>query len=122
MTKQGANSTKTTSTFDKSILFQDQTEFEMVDVPPYGAFKIRSLTRAEALSMSGEENVAKIEQLIISMGTVDPELSATDVKRWQEHAPTMALDPLTEAISKMSGLDEEAEKEAVHEFPEGPGD
>lgn len=108
-------------TFDKSILFEDHRETREVDVPPYGTFKIRAVSRAEALAIYGDKNPLTIEQALISAGCIDPVLSRNEVKKWQEVSQADALTPLIEAISDLSGLDEEVEKEAVERFPEKAG-
>ena len=122
MTKQGAKAEKNNSTFDKSVLFQPNDETEEVEVPPYGTFTIRSLTRVEAMDLGKIDGAAQIEQAIIAYGCVDPALSRADVKRWQENASAMALEPLSTAIAELSGLDDSAERGAVRRFPDETGD
>lgn len=120
MTTKAKN--KTTSGFDKATLFEDRRRTEEVDIPPYGVFTIRGLSRAEAMSMGTGSDPAVIEQALISMGCVDPKLSRSDVKRWQEVADAMSIEPLSTAIARLSGLNEDAEREAVQRFPDGPSD
>lgn len=126
MTKAGAKA-KPKSGFDKSVLFEDHREVLTVDVPPYGMVSYQSLTRQEAIGLGELKTALDIEANLISLGVVaidgEPvDLSINDVKRWQAAASGMALEPLSDAIARASGLHEEAEREAVQRFPEGTGD
>lgn len=118
MTKAGASKKKDDGgTFDKSVLFEDRRPTKEVEVPPYGTFVVRSLSRQQAIALGDIEGADDIERALIADGCVDPKLSRADVKRWQEVATGMALEPLSDAIAELSGLNEGAEREAVERFP-----
>lgn len=87
------------------------TEF---DVPELGTFRIRPLTRAEALEIKDKEMpVAVAEQRILSRAVVDPELSEEDVAELQRNLPAGLLEPLVDRIASLSGMKKEATKSGV---------
>ncbi|MET7989853.1 hypothetical protein ABZU76_02980 [Amycolatopsis sp. NPDC005232] len=87
---------------------------EEFDVPQLGVFKIRPLTRAEALTVKDKElPVAKAEQWIIAHAVAEPVLSEKDVEQLQKQLPAGLFTPLTDRIAEISGMKKEAAKSGV---------
>ncbi|WP_157621579.1 hypothetical protein [Saccharothrix sp. NRRL B-16348] len=75
-------------------------------IPDVGDVKVRALTREEVISLQGkgEVDVAELEQGLIALALVEPQLSKEDVAEWYGSAPAGELSPVTEAITQLSGL------------------
>jgi hypothetical protein len=98
----------------KAELLAKRFGVEDFDVPELGAFKIRPLTRAEALEIKGKDMpVAEAEQRILSCACVDPDLSEEDVAELQTNVPAGLLEPLVDRIAVISGMKLEAGKSGV---------
>jgi hypothetical protein len=94
-----------------------RTKVQTVTIPDVGDVKVRALTREEVLGIhgEGEMDVSAMEQKLIAVALVEPQLSAEDVAEWYSSAPAGELNPVTEAITKLSGLSVDAAKSV------GPG-
>ena len=102
---------------DKEALLRARFGEEEVEIPGVGAVRVRPLTRAEALRVRGEElDVAVMEQRLIAAALVEPKLTEAEVAQWQESAPAGELEPVINAIVRLSGLTVEAPKEAMRTF------
>lgn len=98
-------------------LFKPKVGEREVELPDYGTFRVRGLTRAEALEIQGVEmGMAQMERKLLSMALLDPKLTEDEVGRWQENCPANALDPLSEAIVELSGMTKESAKQAMRQF------
>lgn len=85
------------------------------------SIRFRSLSRAEVAPVrkafqAGDPDLA--ERLMVSAAVIEPKLSPEDVKRWQEACPPDEMEPLVEAIGRLSGLIDDPVKEAMSTFPE----
>jgi hypothetical protein len=85
-----------------------------------GVVRIRSLSRAIALRLQEQDSNVERERYALRHGLVSPSLTNTEIKQWQESAPAGFIEPITNAILKLSGMLEESEKEAVERFPDEP--
>ena len=103
-------------------LFRPRLAEQDVDVPTLGTVRIRALSRGEVLKLRELGDLELIEQTIIATAMVDPVLTLEDVTRWAAVSPASELELVSEAIAKLSGLDEGAERAAVATFPPGPGE
>jgi hypothetical protein len=98
-------------------LAEGELELEGVGV----AFRFRSLSRAEMgpvrkAFQAGEPEEA--ERLMVAAALLEPKMTVAEVKRWQEAAPPNEMEPLVEAIGRLSGLLGDPVKEAMATFPE----
>lgn len=104
-------------TVGKDALFEPALPERDVAIPGRGTVRVRALTRAEALEIRGVEiPVAHMERKLVSAAMVAPKLSEKDVDRWQRAAAAGELEPVTDAITELSGMKKTAGKEAVKTF------
>lgn len=98
----------------KEELLAKRFGVEEIEIPELGLFKLRPLTRAEALAIKDVEMpVALFEQRAISLACVEPALSEEDVASLQETLPAGLFEPLTDKIAAMSGMKKDATKSGV---------
>jgi len=94
-------------TVNKDDLFRPRVqEVGIVQIDGVGAFKIRPLTRAQALEVQELREVSLLdaENLLISYGLVDPALTQEEVQRWAENAPAGDLAAVSMGIGRISGM------------------
>lgn len=102
---------------DKAALLTKRFGVEDIEVPGVGTVQIRSLTRAEALSVQGVEmDVESLEQKLISMAMVDPQLTEAEVKEWQGLATAGEIQVIVEAVVRTSGLEGYSGRRAYADF------
>lgn len=102
---------------DKEQLFTSGVPEADVEIPGKGTVRVRGLTRAEVLKATGGGgDIAVIERRLLAAGMVSPTLTENDARRWQERSLAYELQPVTEAIERLSGMDKGAAKEAYLEF------
>jgi hypothetical protein len=78
-----------------------------------GYVVIRGLTRNEALLVRAGDNVGEMDNLMISLGMVDPVMSPEDVAAWGEVGDAGTMIRLSNRISELSGMVEGAGKSGV---------
>jgi len=111
---------------DKDLLFKPRASTasgmreDDVEVPGLGTFRVRALSRFEALHVQEADGVAATERRVLSLGLVDPKLTEAEVGRWQKVAEAGELDPVSSRIAELSGLAPESAKEQVKEFEANP--
>lgn len=90
---------------------------EDVEIPGVGAVKVRPLSRSEALEIQGVElSVAEMEQRLVAIAMVEPKLTEAEVAQWQANSPAGELQPVAQAVARLSGMEQSAPKEAVKQF------
>jgi hypothetical protein len=109
---------------DKEALLKGSLPEVEVEIPGKGAVRVRGLSRAEYLQMGiiGQEDLERAEVYMIGHGLVDPALSVEEIRKWRDAVNAGEVDVVTEAINKLSGLNETALKDAVSTFRGGPDD
>lgn len=93
-----------------------------VDIPDVGTVRVRGLNRGEVFQVQQVKGVAAIERRILALGMLDPELTESEVARWQQTSPAGELEPVVDKVRKLSGLSDQASKEAYKSLREGSGD
>lgn len=88
-----------------------------VTIENIGDLIIRSLTRGQALALNDVESLEDKDNLMISMGVVNPKLSIEQVQAWAENAPAGELGPVSEAIARLSGMTRDSGKDATKSVP-----
>ncbi len=107
---------------DKDKLLARRLATEIVVIPDVGEVVIRALTRAEATTFANQElDVTFMERQLLVMALVDPVLSMDEVDEWRENSSAGELQPIIEAITRLSGMEAESPKVAVKEFRGEPG-
>jgi hypothetical protein len=114
----------------KALLLADRLEQEDVDIPGVGAVRVRGLSHEEVLLMQKSIGNADkvdgsrallIQRKLVAAGMVNPRMSEADVHRWQRVAKFGEIDLVSDAISRLSGLEEAAVKTAHKSVPNKPG-
>lgn len=101
----------------KADLLKQRFGQEPIEIPGVGEVRIRALSRAEALELQGVElPVAEMERKLLSLALVEPKLTEAEVGEWQAASPAGELQPVVTAITRLSGLEPTAAKEAVKSF------
>lgn len=101
----------------KADLLKKRFDEEDVEIPGVGTVKIRPLSRAEALQVQGREmGVGEMERMLLSAAMVDPKLTEDEVSDWQANSPAGLMQPVVDAIVRLSGMEQNAPKEAVKKF------
>lgn len=106
---------------DKSALLTERLPREEVPIPGLGTVTVRGLSRYELhLVNKGTDEAAVIERRMLAHAMVDPELTVDDVEQWQRCSAAGELTLVTEAVQRLSGLGEGADKSGVPGAGEGP--
>lgn len=93
-----------------------------VEVPGIGTVRVRGLSRFEVLHIQQTKGgPAAVEVVTVHLGLVEPKLSEDEVKKWQRVSVASELEPITEAIGRLSGMFEKADKRAYQDFEADPG-
>lgn len=83
-------------------------------LPDGSEVAIRALTRNEVIAMQEDyETSADRDNYIVAMGMTEPKLSVEDVAAWAENADAGDLTAVSEAIARLSGLKQGADKSGV---------
>lgn len=97
---------------DKAALIGHEVNTSQVEILGLGFVTVQPLPRAVALRLQADGlGDAERDALCLLYGLADPVLTADEVARWQEVAPSTQIDPVTEAILNLSGIYRDAEKE-----------
>jgi hypothetical protein len=104
----------------KEDLLKPRLEQGTVTIDGVGEFTIRPLTRAEAFDVQTlrDESVLAAENLIISLGLVDPTMTVDEVDAWAEVAPAGHLAAVSLAIGTISGMMPTSGKESYKSLRE----
>jgi hypothetical protein len=101
----------------KAELLKKRFGEEEVEVPGVGTVRVRALTRGQALELQGKEMpVSEMERRLISTAMVEPSLTEDEVQQWQDNTPAGELQPVVEAIARLSGMEQHAGKAAYQQF------
>lgn len=110
-------------TIDKELLLKKRLPEAEVDVPGVGTVRVRGLSRSEVMSMrSIADDIGAVDQRMIFLGMVEPRLTEAEVAEWYAGCPAAELEPVSEMIQRLSGMNETAEKEAYIRFEDQPDD
>lgn len=94
-----------------------------VDLPGLGTVTVRGLSRWEMIKVFGLDGKRhRQEQLAISLGLVDPQLTEAEVAAWQKAAPSDEVELVAQKINELSGIGKGAAKSVVPADGDGPDD
>jgi hypothetical protein len=114
---------------DKDLLFKPRLAEADVEIPGVGTVRVRALSRAEVLLVRKATDLAGdvdgpralvLERKMIATAMVDPVLTESEVGRWQNASAAGELEPVTDAIQRLSGMLPTAAKEAYRDLEADP--
>lgn len=88
---------------------------EDVTLPNGKVVKVRGLSRFEYM-LAGKDNdgdANKFENQFLRFGLVEPKLTVEQAEKWRKTANTKVVGPVSEAIRRLSGLGDDADKSDV---------
>lgn len=102
-------------TREEILARRDQVHREPYDLSDgSGTVTIRGLTRNEAIKVRDAGSLSKGEDLLVSLGLVEPAMTPEDVAAWGEaEGQFIVITDLSEAIGVLSGMREGAGKSGV---------
>lgn len=83
-----------------------------------GDLVVRALNREEARQVAAAKDQAERDRRLLSLGIVDPELTADDVDAWSAAAPAGELEDVSLEIAKLSKMMPDDPKEQYKSFRE----
>jgi hypothetical protein len=86
---------------------------ETVELKSGGSVRVRGLSRNEALAVQECEGTAARDNLMISLGMIEPKLSVEDVAAWADAGSAGDAADVGETIGQLSGFREGAGKSGV---------
>lgn len=111
--------------FDKQKLFSPRLPEAEVEVPGVGNMRVRALNRAEVMLLQGMardgRDAATVERRMLSMALVDPKLTEAEIGQWQNASVAGELEPVSDKVTELSGLDDGAAKQAYKDFEDSSG-
>lgn len=93
---------------------------EPVELPDLGTVVVRGLSRAEARIVQDIEDESASERKMIALGMIAPQLTEDEVGVWQSVSDAMEMEPVVNAITRLSGLARDAGKQAYRDFQSDP--
>lgn len=99
---------------DKAALLKPRFKEQDIDLEGVGTVRIRALTREEMLNIGAgaELPAVEFERKMLALAMVDPALSEDEVAQWQRASPAGEMAPILEAVNELSGIRQNAAKEA----------
>lgn len=100
-------------TVDRELLLKVRLAEEAVEIPGVGEVRVRALSRAELMEMhEGRDGRGQVgtEVFCLVRGLVAPALSEDDVRELLAGSPGGELQPVVDAIMRLSGMTEGAQK------------
>lgn len=107
---------------DKNALTASRLPTDQIEIPGVGAITVRGLSRFELLlagKLADDKGTASMEQHMLSMAMVDPEMSVKDVEAWQKASPAGEMAPIVALVNRLSGVGQGADKSGLSEAGEG---
>lgn len=84
----------------------------VITIENVGELYVRPLTRAQAMQVHACTDEAVAENLLISLGVVEPRLTVAEVEAWAQSAPAGEMQAVSLAIGKISGMTASSGKES----------
>lgn len=98
---------------DREQLLKPRLPEETVEIDGVGEVRVRGLSRGEVIDLQAgreERGMAGTEVFCLSNGLLEPELTEDDARALLEGSPAGELQPVVDAIMRLSGLTEGAQK------------
>ena len=110
---------------DRDSLLKSRLGEQVVEIPDVGQVRIRSLSGNEVGQipvLKESQGVAAAEEFVLCRAVIDPILTPGDAAAWREAAPHDEMVVVLGAIFELSGLSDDALKQAVKSFRDGQGE
>lgn len=115
---------------DKELLFKPRLPEADVEIPGVGTVRVRGLTRDEVMVVRKSTDMEHVdgpraltlERKMLAAAMVEPALTESEVGRWQKAAPAGELEPVVRMVQELSGMLDDAPKEAMKTFRGEPDD
>lgn len=108
----------------KAALFEQTLPEDDVDIPGVGTVRVRGLTRDEVMATrsvkDGPNREAAIERKMLAAAMVNPEMTEAEVGQWQKSSVAMQMEAVGQKVRDLSGLGDDAAKEAYMELEDDP--
>lgn len=101
---------------DREALLKSRLGERIVPLPGVGEVRIRSLSGQEVAQIperKEREGSDATEEFVLVRAVIDPILTPADVRAWREAAPHAEILAVLSEIFDLSGLGDDAVKEAV---------
>ena len=108
----------------KARLLKSRLPEAEIDVEGVGTIRVRGLSRVEVMGVQsvkdGPGKALAIERKILAAALVDPEMTEAEVGQWQKASTAGEMEPVTDKVGELSGMAEDAAKDAYKEFEADP--
>jgi hypothetical protein len=98
---------------DKEALFNRSLPTAEVEIPGVGTVTVRGMSRMELMLAAKPDDHMEQEALLLHWCMVDPALSKSDAKRWQESSLPDEIAKVTEKIRDLSGIKPGGDREVA---------
>lgn len=95
----------------KALLLKSRLPEGTAEIEGVGEILVRGLSRSEVIQMRKfKDDVEAAEAFILQRGTVDPAMTAAEVRQWREATPAGEMEAPVNRILELSGLLPDARK------------
>ena len=105
---------------DKAALLARQLPRETIAIEGVGTVVVRALSRAEVMAINAVrkegDSPEALEQRLLQVGLVEPALTLEEVEEWYQNSPAGELSVVSDAITRLSGMNPEVGKQAYRQF------
>lgn len=102
---------------DKEKLLASRLKTETVSIPDVGEVVVRALTRAEAFQFTDKDIAPDdMERRLLAAALVEPALTLDEVAEWHSASTATEIQPVVEAVLRLSGLEVDSPKKAYQQF------
>lgn len=101
---------------DQIGLPEDEVELEGI-----GTVRVRALSRYEILLANkgvADDDVVTMEQNMLAMAMLDPQMTKADIGKWQKISPIGQMQAVVAKVNELSGVGEGVQKEAYKSIRE----
>ncbi len=103
----------------KEALLARQLPREAIEIEGVGTVVVRALSRAEVMALNAARKdgaPADLERRMIQAALVEPQLTLDEVETWYQNSPAGELSVVSDAITRLSGMNPEVGKQAYRQF------
>jgi hypothetical protein len=106
----------------KEQLLKSRLPEAEVEIPGVGTVRVRGLSRAEALEMQkiSGSGALMIERRMLALAMIEPRMTEGEIREWQEASAAGELEPVTNRITELSGMNDDSARNAYKEQASDP--